>query len=283
MIDNHWTHENEGFWDEEEPPSLDCLANRIEERDFPAWFRDRNFDSPWHSHEEPVGRIASSPWSGHFVSDAEEIFQVLRTHIGSLPKEFEPLVDIGVETFTLSERFQENSVPLTFLWQHSIRTGYMAALISKAQHGDSHLAWEAFVGGLLHDIGHVVFLTQYPSHISQVIDVARKQGKSISLAEKHLLGISHGEIGVSLLNRWGIKGTVPQIVEWHDEPFHIPGFHSFSLTAVYIANELDGGGFPQDGDGAIGVEGEIYLKKLGLWDCLPLWQSWRRAIPLEPA
>ena len=128
---------------------------------------------------------------------------------------------------------------------------------------------------------NIVFLSEFPSYFSQVIDVSRKQGKAISFVEQDLLGATHGELGATLLNRWGVEGMMQQIVRYHDEPFSLAASDFTSLTAVYIANMMDGGGVPQDGDGTIGVEGEIYLKSLGLWDKLPIWQTWLRSIPLE--
>ena len=66
---------------------------------------------------------------------------------------------------------------------------------------------------------------------------------------------------------------------FHDQPFQVSHSVFCPLTAVYIANLLEGGGIAQDGDGVVGREGEAYLTRLGLWDDLPRWQEWMRELP----
>ncbi len=259
----------------------DCSRDRVGFGGHPNWFRDHGLVSPSEAFQANGDKQIADSIRSDLASSYRTSSRPVWDHLGTIPVEFEPWIKIGIETFTLAERFQSHSLSLPLLWRHSLRTGYVAAFITQAQLGDSHAAWEAFVGGVLHDIGHVVFLTEYPSDFSRVIDVARKQGKGISLVESDLLGASHGELGEMLLNRWGVEGRMQQIVRYHDEPFSLETSDFTSLTGVYIANMLDGGGVPQDGDGTIGVEGEIYLKSLGLWDKLPTWQTWLHSVPLE--
>lgn len=226
----------------------------------------------------------SPAWALECVeADVEASLRVLIPYLGNMPNEFDQVLSMGLETFTLAEGCQVDSHPLIGLWGHSLRTGVLAALIVKSFVGQSPMAWEAFVGGVIHDLGHVVFLTQHPDLFERVVDITRKKGEGISCVEKHLLGTSHGEAGAFLLKRWGIGDSFREIVEFHDEPFLLPDWCFSPLTAVYVANLLDGGGIPHDGDGTIGEAGEQYLRKLDLWNRLPVWQNWIRSIVLECA
>ncbi len=218
---------------------------------------------------------------GKVEEDIEAILLALMPHLGNMPAECEEVLTMGLETFTLAEGCQGTPYRFIGLWGHSLRTGLLAALIVKSYVGQSPMAWEAFVGGIIHDLGHVVFLTQHPDVFERVVDITRKKGNSISCVEKHLLGVNHGEAGTFLLKRWGISEVFREMVEFHDEPFLLPYWCFSPLTAIYVANLLDGGGIPHDGDGTIGVEGEHYLRKLGLWNRLPIWQNWIHSISVE--
>lgn len=215
------------------------------------------------------------------IIDTDELgkyFHLLTSQIGTIPSHFESGLSISVEVFTLSEGFGISPSSLQTLWRHSVRTGYLAALIAIHQQVDRGLAWQAFVGGLLHDIGMLIFLTQQPQVFMAVVDLAKCRGQELGVIEKNFLGTTHAESGAKFLARWGVPQELLDIVTFHDQPFQAPHCGFCPLTAVYIANVLEGGGVAQDGDGVIGWEGEAYLLRLGLWDDLPCWQRWMREI-----
>ena len=184
-----------------------------------------------------------------------------------------------MEVFTLSEGLGISPWSMQALWRHSVRTGYMAALIAINQHVSRPLVWQAFIGGLLHDVGMLIFLTQQPEVFMAVVDLAQCQGQELGTMEKNFLGTTHAECGARFLARWGVSEELLTLVTFHDQPFQISHSVFCPLTAVYIANLLEGGGIAQDGDGVVGREGEAYLMRLGLWDDLPRWQGWMRDLP----
>ncbi len=214
------------------------------------------------------------------TEELEQYFHVLTSQIGPIPSHLESGLCIAVEVFTLSEGFGISTSSLRTLWRHSVRTGYLAALIAIYQQVDRCLAWQAFVGGLLHDIGMLLFLTQHPQVFMAVVDLAQCRGQELRILEKNILGTTHAESGSKLLARWGVSQELLDIVTFHEQPFLAPHSGFCPLTAVYIANVLEGGGIAQDGDGVVEWEGEVYLMELGLWDDLPRWQGWMRELPL---
>jgi hypothetical protein len=226
--------------------------------------------------EEMTGDSMASELSSIDTDELEKYFHEVSSQIGALPSHLEGGLSIGVEVFTLSEGFGIAPASVHGLWRHSVRTGYLAALIAMHQQVDQCCVWQAFVGGLLHDIGMLIFLTQQPHVFMAVVDLAQCRGHELGATEKNLLGSTHAESGATFLARWGVPQELLEIVTFHEQPFRAPYSGFCSLTAVYIANVLEGGGIPQDGDGVIGWEGEAYLLDLGLWDELPHWQGWMR-------
>ncbi|MEO6202728.1 MAG: HDOD domain-containing protein [Nitrospirales bacterium] len=204
--------------------------------------------------------------------------QAVAGDAGMIPVDLERALGIGVEVFLLSEGCEVESSCIVSLWRHSLRTGYLAALIAFHQGSNQRMVWQSFVGGVLHDIGMLVFLTQQPEAFTTVVEIAQCRGGNLAVLEREVLGYTHGESGATFLARWGLEDILLAIVAFHDDPSRVPHTTFGPLTAVYAANFVEGGGIAQDGDGVIGKEGEEYLTRLGLWDNLPIWQSWMPSI-----
>jgi hypothetical protein len=223
---------------------------------------------------EPVDSRLSSKTLSQIDNHLEEHVLTLTREAGEIPVDLERALDFGSEVFHLSERCVVNSSLIAVVWRHSIRTGYLAALISLNQRVSPRVAWQSFVGGVLHDIGLLIFLIQQPQNFTRVVDMAQNRGWDLPVVERKILGGTHAESGAIFLARWEVDEILLTIVACHDDPWNIPYSIFSPLTAVYAANFLEGGGMAQDGDGVIGKEGEAYLTRLGLWDDLPLWQGW---------
>ncbi len=211
--------------------------------------------------------------------EVEMHVQAIVGDAGMIPVDLERALDLGIEVFLLSEGCAVNPSCTAALWRHSLRTGYLAARIALNQGSNPRMVWQSFVGGVLHDIGMLVLLTQHPAVFTTVVETSQSRGGSLAVLERRVLGYTHGESGATFLARWGIDEVLLAIAAFHDDPWKVPHAAFGPLTAVYAGNFVEGGGIAQDGDGVIGREGEAYLTRLGLWDDLPIWQSWMPSIP----
>ena len=243
----------------------------------PLSSRSSSFHSPLFTRQTKDTEIRSRPFP-HIGRTLEEQVRALTCEAGIIPVDLERVLDFGVEVFILVEGCAADASLITRVWQHSLKTGYLAALISLNQRGEQRMVWQSFVGGVLHDIGMLLFLTQQPKVFSTVVDIAQHRGWDLPVVERQLMGSTHAEIGTSFLARWGVDEVLLDTVAFHDDPLKVPHVGFGPLTAVYAANLVEGGGMAQDCDGVIGREGEAYLMRLGLWDELPLWQEWMRDI-----
>lgn len=273
------------YWRQAEDDGWNCDGEKAHDMRLPKF----------HSVRHPVPWILSFPFQlfakgqsndegfrfralSHFDSALEEHVAALIRDAGMIPADLESVLNFGVEVFILSEGCAADSSLIAGVWRHSLRTGYLAALISLNQHAGPRMVWQSFVGGVLHDIGMLVFLTQQPQVFTAIVDIAQCRGWDLSVVERQRLGSTHAESGAAFLARWGVDEVLLATVAFHDDPLKVPHSTFGPLTAVYAANLVEGGGMAQDGDGVIGGEGEAYLTRLGLWDDLPLWQRWMRSI-----
>lgn len=103
-------------------------------------------------------------------------------------------------------------------WKHSIAVGSAAELIA-----DGHLdlgvkAEEAFVAGLLHDLGKLVLDLILPRSYARVLGLAERRGCSSTEAELQLLGIDHHTAGKRLAEHWRLPPALADAMWLYGQP-----------------------------------------------------------------
>ena len=102
-------------------------------------------------------------------------------------------------------------------WQHSLGAA-LAAKVAAEQIGMPHAGEDAFIGGLLHDIGKVV-MDQYQSQIyGPIIQYARDKGILLREAEEEVMGFNHAKIGEWIIEKWRLPQTIVNMVGYHHNP-----------------------------------------------------------------
>lgn len=89
---------------------------------------------------------------------------------------------------------------------------------------------EAFVGGLLHDIGKIVLDTYLPGEFAQAMALSKSSNLDSSEAEQQVLGATHAEVGGWLVERWKLPGHLGEALAHHHRPD--PSSKSARLAAL---------------------------------------------------
>ncbi|MBT8437371.1 MAG: HDOD domain-containing protein [Gammaproteobacteria bacterium] len=132
--------------------------------------------------------------------------------------------------------FDITEFPLRDFWQHSIKTAIIGRQL--AMQNARVIDHEAFfTAGLLHDIGWLVIAKVNPGSYIQITELARSQKKDVIQVEFEKLGVSHIDVGVALLDKWGIPGLITQCVKRHHDTDH-NGQIAVETSIVYLANKL---------------------------------------------
>lgn len=156
------------------------------------------------------------------------------------------------------------ALPRGALWQHSLACATAAqALALRA--GFRH-AEEAFVAGLLHDIGKVVLNTYLKEQFVRVLLRASAGDVTFNEAEREILGFDHAEAGARLLERWNLPAPLVTAVRFHHAPTQA-GDASPLPRLVHVADAVSltlGAGLGWDGL-AYALEPDA-LSRLGLTD-----------------
>ncbi|MBD3390428.1 MAG: HDOD domain-containing protein [Chitinivibrionales bacterium] len=132
---------------------------------------------------------------------------------------FNAVRDMGL-SLSVFDVFKEatgtRSFDPTRFWEHSIACGVAAKVIARKHH--HRFAGEAFVAGLLHDIGKVV-LNQYAHKDFTDIMNRTAQGQPLDEVELQVVGTSHGEIGGWLADKWRLPVVISDSIRYHHEPW----------------------------------------------------------------
>ena len=122
-------------------------------------------------------------------------------------------------------------------WQHSMAVGLIAKDIARNQ-GFAELSGEAFVAGMLHDVGIQLLVKYFPDEFCQISE-KESEYESFFEAEFDIMGMSHQDIGAYLLNKWELPNPLIYSVENHHSPAYVTEFAelvSIVHLADYIAN-----------------------------------------------
>ncbi len=182
---------------------------------------------------------------------------------------------ILAEVFELLERKQDFPLSSKVLWTHCLRTGYLAGLLAREESGEYGVMSESCQAGLVHDIGLAILALSHDS--GQYLDVlayARQRSVSLAAAELLNLGISHEIVGAEFLLRQKFSQAIVDAVSFHDNPLGLETSGFTPTLAVYAANILEGGGWPQDSDGVPSDHAKEYLAGHSLIDSWPKWQRY---------
>lgn len=119
------------------------------------------------------------------------------------------------------------------IWEHSIRCGVGCQMIAKSLGvGQTD---EAFVMGLLHDIGKTV-LEIYNKDGVKEINRLVGLGADRLTAERMMFGFTHTEVGKELVERWKLPVVLGECVMRHHNP--LESSNSTMVGLVYVIDRV---------------------------------------------
>jgi HD-like signal output (HDOD) protein len=158
-----------------------------------------------------------------------------------------------VFALTLPRIFQEgrDGFPYKALWRHSLAVSAFAAELVTDIGGSASQREDAWLGGLVHDIGSLVLASLYPMEYGKLLSDTRTElenqhewdDRQFADREKDVFGIDHAEIGgLFLKERWRLPHPIPDIARYHhtlgwEEPLPY-GVERSTIMVVHLANGI---------------------------------------------
>ena len=99
------------------------------------------------------------------------------------------------------------------LWEHSIGCAFACRIM--AGETKPALTEEAFLAGLMHDIGKLVLNIQTPDLFDQIVQVVYNENLSFASTEQDIFGFDHTHVGALLVNKWKLSPTLEEVIRNH--------------------------------------------------------------------
>jgi HD-like signal output (HDOD) protein len=163
---------------------------------------------------------------------------------------------------------------LAAIQRHSMLVARVARKIA-ATHDE-----DAFMAGMLHDVGKIVLALADRGSLAAIPAAARERGVPTRVLEREKLGVTHAEVGAYILGTWGVPFGIVEAVACHHEPRIMGSPRVDATMAVHVAEAL-----VTESDAPDIVEGSLldheYLRGLGVLGQVPTWRESVKQLRLE--
>lgn len=106
------------------------------------------------------------------------------------------------------------------LWKHSQSVAATARYLSeKIKVGDPE---EAYIGGLMHDLGKIVLNDYVRFGYSIILRLVEEDKVPFCEAERQVLGFDHAQVGGLVMEQWNLPEAYSYITTYHHTPWDLP-------------------------------------------------------------
>ncbi len=136
------------------------------------------------------------------------------------------------EIFAGNESLEEYS--RKSLWKHSIAVAIFAKMIYRREfrkRGEN-----AYVAGLLHDIGIIVEDQFYHDDFKHILIKAKNEKINLSEVEYNVFNFDHSEIGMAIADDWNLPGELVMGIGYHHYPDKVSPEYSKLVSTLFLAN-----------------------------------------------
>ncbi len=132
---------------------------------------------------------------------------------------------------------RDREFDLRRFWEHSLRSALLARELAR------ELAYantdEAYLGGLLHDVGQLAMLAADADRYLPLI-ARSEDDDALCRAEQDSFKLMHAEVGAWLIDKWKLDSLLSDAVLYHHDTLdRVVGAHPL-IRIVFLANRLAG-------------------------------------------
>jgi HD-like signal output (HDOD) protein/CheY-like chemotaxis protein len=188
-----------------------------------------------------VLQLANSPLFGreYLVSSPAEAVFCLGTG----------MITAVVLSQTLFKHYRANSHPefsLAQVWHHCWDTAALAQCYCREHQLPRQTREEAFLAGLLHEIGRLILIANFPDQYSTACEAARKAHSPLGPRLREVFAAAPCEIAAFLLDLWGMPDSVVAAVSMLENPEREKAAGFTAVSALYIGDQIASRSTPPD-------------------------------------
>lgn len=124
------------------------------------------------------------------------------------------------------------------LWNHSHKVAFYSFNLARNVTKNKDVVDDAYVGGILHDIGKIIFSKVHPDLLEKIRAFTDSKELSANLFENMSAGYNHAEIGAKIAEKWNFSDALVDTIRYHHEPQSCQSRNRLPVYCVYLANIL---------------------------------------------
>ena len=123
-------------------------------------------------------------------------------------------------------------------WDHANRTAFYAYNLAKSYLNSKDILDDVYVGGILHDIGKIIFFNAHPVLLEKISTLCREREIDRDLFEDLSAGLNHAEIGALIAEKWNFPDQLIEAIKFHHEPHLASSDMTDTVEAIYLGNVI---------------------------------------------
>jgi len=124
------------------------------------------------------------------------------------------------------------------LWEHSLRTARYALLLARDVKRQPEIVDDAYVAGILHDLGFIAIATLHPDTREKMRRFCAEKNIPSWVFEKFSFGMKHADIGALIAQKWNFPDQLVEGIRYHHDPLLASGRHRGIVFSVYLATSI---------------------------------------------
>ena len=130
---------------------------------------------------------------------------------------------------------KDSPVEANAFWEHSIGVAACLQILARRKRLPVKVAEEAFLSGLLHDVGKLFLCQHFPDHYRGALEEAWAQKARISVTEQQRYGAPHTIVGKRIAERWNLPPALVTTVWRHHNLAQCPDH--YDMVALVSASD----------------------------------------------
>ena len=127
------------------------------------------------------------------------------------------------------------------LWCHAVETAVTSEAIARLFPEVKLDSAQAYLTGLLHDIGRFVMLEHAAPELKKVDESEWKSPEELIQADIDVYNFTHSELGYLACKRWGLPDALGKVIRVHHDAFEerlLPGSMAAAVACVQVADRI---------------------------------------------
>lgn len=131
----------------------------------------------------------------------------------------------------ISRKIPTKVFNIKLFWEYSIFCGAASRYIARKL--KYKLVSEAFITGLMHDIGILIIVNKFEADFVKIRKLQTEQSYSLIEAETEILGCTHADVGAWIAEKWNFPEKIIQALQFHHTHFFIADEEEYEEEFIF--------------------------------------------------